>query len=141
MKGIRYSGGIAGLGGGIISNCYNEASVSSKGGYGAGGIVGRASNNLQINNCVNAGTLSGNSTGEIYALKEYSSSVVTINNCYSVDASGNCYAVTNGINRDANPLSAEAVLAELNSWVSTNSTESIVYKTWQSEGNYLRFAD
>lgn len=71
VTGANYCGGIAGVNGGLIENCYNYAAVTvaSAGGICFGGIAGE--NIGVITGCVNAGTMSANNnvggiTGKSY---------------------------------------------------------------------------
>ena len=85
IQGYQYIGGIVGYApyssNVIITNCYNEGSVTGSGGD-VGGIVGYASSSSTITNCYNTGSVTGSgyNVGGIVGYADYYS---TITNCYN----------------------------------------------------------
>jgi hypothetical protein len=66
VSGGDYVGGVAGINGGNISNCYN---AGSKSGSYVGGVVGYNTSSGHTDNCYNAGSVSGSYAGGVVGRK------------------------------------------------------------------------
>jgi len=80
IKGGGYVGGLAGINGGTITNCYTIGNV--EGTSNVGGLVGQNSSNGTISNCYAIGNVEG--TYFIGGLVGQNSSNGTISNCYAI---------------------------------------------------------
>ena len=88
ISGIQNVGGVVGFSKGTVKNCSHIGAVSVSF-TSAGGIVGLLWDNCSVENCINAGTVSSNSTnsyqqGVIYACV-FGASGVSAKNCYYAD--------------------------------------------------------
>ena len=86
FNGYEYVGGVAGLSGGIVKNCYNTSTVS---GNFAGGLVGISFGTVE--NCYNTGTVSGDTKVEGIV----GSPLGKVVNCFNLDTCELTYVGTN----------------------------------------------
>ena len=78
-----FTGGIAGVFSGTISECYNSGKVNGE--EATGGIIGISYGNATVINCYNKGNIKGNNNiGGIAGQQHETVGMLTITNCYNI---------------------------------------------------------